>query len=77
MLQAKKEIYDVKQQRLNLAQDEYDHLNNALNTLNISRTSCEYLIFHYSNIRIDYDKNLVLNRIDNRQHGLRGTSGDT
>ena len=41
LLQAKKEIYDVKQQRLNIAQDEYDHLNNALATLNISRNSCE------------------------------------
>lgn len=42
VLQAKKEIYDVKQQRLCLAQDEYNHLNNALTTLGASRTSCEY-----------------------------------
>lgn len=42
LLQAKKEIYDIKQQRLHLAQDEYNHLNNALATLNTSRTSCEY-----------------------------------
>lgn len=48
VLQAKKEIYDVKQQRLCLAQDEYNHLNNALTTLGASRTSCEYiLIFIY------------------------------
>lgn len=40
--QAKKEIYDIKQQRLYLAQDEYNHLNNALSTLNTSRTSREY-----------------------------------
>jgi len=42
-LQAKKEIYDIKQQRLCLAQDEYNHLNNALSTLNTSRSSREYL----------------------------------
>lgn len=42
LLQAKKEIYDVKQQRLCLAQDEYDHLNNALSTLGASRTSRKY-----------------------------------
>lgn len=45
LLQAKKEIYDIKQQRLHLAQDEYNHLNNALATLNTSRTSCKYHIF--------------------------------
>lgn len=44
VLQAKKEIYDIKQQRLCLAQDEYNHLNNALTTLGASRTSCEYTI---------------------------------
>lgn len=48
-LQAKKEIYDVKQQRLYLAQDEYNHLNNVLSTLNTSRTSCEYCHEKYSN----------------------------
>lgn len=42
VLQAKKEIYDVKQQRLCLAQDEYNHLNNVLTTLGASRTSCKY-----------------------------------
>ncbi|KAG6440283.1 hypothetical protein O3G_MSEX001206 [Manduca sexta] len=36
---AKKERYDVKKQRLCLAQDEYKHLNNALSTLAASRTS--------------------------------------
>jgi len=44
LLQAKKEIYDVKQQRLYLAQDEYNHLHNALTTLNTSRTSCKYIV---------------------------------
>ncbi|XP_063832179.1 protein kibra [Ostrinia nubilalis] len=38
-LEAKKEMYDVKKQRLCLAQDEYKHLNNALSTLATSRTS--------------------------------------
>ncbi|XP_060806229.1 protein kibra isoform X2 [Amyelois transitella] len=32
-------MYDVKKQRLCLAQDEYKHLNNALSTLGASRTS--------------------------------------
>ncbi|XP_023950176.2 protein kibra isoform X1 [Bicyclus anynana] len=36
---AKREMYDVKKQRLCLAQDEYKHLNNALSTLAASRTS--------------------------------------
>ncbi|CAG9571911.1 unnamed protein product [Danaus chrysippus] len=36
---AKREMYDVKKQRLCLAQDEYKHLNNALSTLGASRTS--------------------------------------
>lgn len=39
-LEAKQEIYDVKQQRLQLAQDEYNHLQ-ALAT---SRTSCKYYL---------------------------------
>ncbi|CAK1589007.1 unnamed protein product [Parnassius mnemosyne] len=38
-LDAKREMYDVKKQRLCLAQDEYKHLNNALSTLAASRTS--------------------------------------
>lgn len=36
-LEAKKEIYDLKQQRLVLAQEEYNHLN----ALAASRTSCK------------------------------------
>lgn len=36
-LEAKREIYDIKQQRLILAQDEYNHLN----ALAASRTSCK------------------------------------
>lgn len=43
IVQAKKEMYDVKKQRLCLAQDEYKHLNNALSTLAASRTSCKYI----------------------------------
>jgi protein KIBRA len=42
-LRAKQELIDVKQQRLSLAQDEYNHLNNALANLSVSTTSCEYL----------------------------------
>ncbi|XP_050682758.1 protein kibra isoform X2 [Leptidea sinapis] len=38
-LEAKREMYDVKKQRLCLAQDEYKHLTNALSTLAASRTS--------------------------------------
>lgn len=40
VLVAKKEIFDVKHQRLLLAQDEY----NLLNALAASRTSCEFLL---------------------------------
>lgn len=40
-LEAKREIYDIKQQRLLLAQDEYNHLN----ALAASRTSCKYRFF--------------------------------
>lgn len=39
VLVAKREIYDVKQQRLQLAQDEY----NLLNALAASRSSRKYL----------------------------------
>ncbi|XP_060869619.1 protein kibra isoform X2 [Metopolophium dirhodum] len=53
---AKKEIYDIKQQRLYLAQDEYNHLNNALSTLNTSRTS---LCSSTSNISTKYDPDLL------------------
>jgi hypothetical protein len=38
-LQAKQEIFEVKQHRLALAQDEYRHLNSALNQLSASHTS--------------------------------------
>lgn len=37
-LENKREMYDVKQQRLNLAQEEYNHLNK----LAASRSSCKY-----------------------------------
>lgn len=40
VLVAKKEIFDVKHQRLLLAQDEY----NLLNALAASRTSCTFLL---------------------------------
>lgn len=43
LFQAKKDIYHVKSQRLILAQDEYNHLNNALAALTTSRTSCKWL----------------------------------
>ncbi|KAL5242264.1 hypothetical protein ACI65C_009674 [Semiaphis heraclei] len=56
VLEAKKEIYDIKQQRLCLAQDEYNHLNNALSTLNTSRTS---LCSSTSNISTKYDPDLL------------------
>jgi protein KIBRA len=41
-LEAKREIFDIKQQRLLLAQDEYNHLN----ALAASRTSCKYFIYY-------------------------------
>ncbi|KAK9497147.1 hypothetical protein O3M35_004519 [Rhynocoris fuscipes] len=53
VLEAKKEIYDIKQQRLYLAQDEYNHLSNALNT---SRTS---LCSTSSNASTKYDPDLL------------------
>jgi hypothetical protein len=40
--QAKKEIYTVKEQRLMLAQDEYQHLNETLGGWKSSRTSRKY-----------------------------------
>ncbi|XP_014232669.1 protein kibra isoform X1 [Trichogramma pretiosum] len=55
-LEAKKEIYDVKQQRLCLAQDEYNHLNNALCTLGASRTS---LCSSTSSLSTKYDPDLL------------------
>ncbi|PSN40195.1 hypothetical protein C0J52_12889 [Blattella germanica] len=53
---AKKEIYDVKQQRLYLAQDEYNHLQTALTTLNTSRTS---LCSSSSSVSTKYDPDLL------------------
>ncbi|XP_036141940.1 protein kibra [Monomorium pharaonis] len=55
-LEAKKEIYDVKHQRLCLAQDEYNHLNNALTTLGASRTS---LCSSSSSLSTKYDPDLL------------------
>ncbi|XP_011503552.1 PREDICTED: protein kibra [Ceratosolen solmsi marchali] len=55
-LEAKKEIYDVKQQRLCLAQDEYNHLNNALSTLGTSRSS---LCSSSSSLSTKYDPDLL------------------
>nr|CAD7454004.1 unnamed protein product [Timema tahoe] len=56
VLEAKKEIYDVKQQRLCLAQEEYNHLHNALATLNTSRTS---LCSSSSSVSTKYDPDLL------------------
>lgn len=55
-LEAKKEIYDIKQQRLCLAQDEYNHLNNALTTLGASRQS---LYSSSSSLITKYDPDLL------------------
>ncbi|KAG8272243.1 hypothetical protein J6590_044902 [Homalodisca vitripennis] len=57
---AKKEIYDVKQQRLYLAQDEYNHLNNVLSTLNTSRTS---LCSSSSSVSTKFDPDLLKNDV--------------
>ena len=40
-LKAKQELIDVKHQRLHIAQDEYQQLNNTLSTLSASNTSCK------------------------------------
>ncbi|XP_031341164.1 protein kibra isoform X2 [Photinus pyralis] len=53
---AKKDIYNVKSQRLILAQDEYNHLNNALAALNTSRTS---LCSSTSSVSTKYDPDLL------------------
>ncbi|ENN79370.1 hypothetical protein YQE_04196, partial [Dendroctonus ponderosae] len=53
---AKKDIYQVKSQRLMLAQDEYNHLNNELATLVTSRTS---LCSTTSIISTKYDPDLL------------------
>ncbi|KAF4531755.1 hypothetical protein B566_EDAN014495, partial [Ephemera danica] len=55
-LEAKKEIFQVKSQRLCIAQDEYLHLNNALSTLTTSRTS---LCSSSSSISTKYDPDLL------------------
>ena len=39
--QAKKELVTVKQARLSLAQDEWNHLNSTLSHLSNSTTSCK------------------------------------
>lgn len=39
--QAKREIFSVKEQRLQLAKDEYEHLNDTLSGWKSSRTSCK------------------------------------
>lgn len=41
ILQAKREIFSVKEQRLQLAKDEYEHLNDTLSGWKSSRTSCK------------------------------------
>ncbi|XP_017772519.1 PREDICTED: protein kibra isoform X1 [Nicrophorus vespilloides] len=56
VLEAKKDIYNIKSQRLILAQDEYDHLNNALITLTTSRTS---LCSSSSSVSTKYDPDLL------------------
>ncbi|KAF5305657.1 hypothetical protein FQR65_LT18678 [Abscondita terminalis] len=56
LLEAKKDIYNVKSQRLILAQDEYNHLNNALAALNTSRTS---LCSSSSSVSTKYDPDLL------------------
>ncbi|XP_050297590.1 protein kibra isoform X2 [Anthonomus grandis grandis] len=56
VLEDKKAIYQVKSQRLMLAQDEYNHLNNELATLTTSRTS---LCSTTSTISTKYDPDLL------------------
>ncbi|CAH1973861.1 unnamed protein product [Acanthoscelides obtectus] len=56
VLEAKKDIYYVKSQRLRLAEDEYLHLNNALTTLTTSRTS---LCSSSSSVSTKYDPDLL------------------
>ncbi|GJQ65403.1 hypothetical protein Trydic_g7513 [Trypoxylus dichotomus] len=56
VLEAKKDIYNIKSQRLLLAQDEYNHLNNALATLTTSRTS---LCSSTSSVSTKYDPDLL------------------
>lgn len=56
VLEAKKDIYQVKSQRLLLAQNEYNHLNNALTNLTTSRTS---LCSSSSSVSTKYDPDLL------------------
>ena len=39
----KKELVNIKQARLTLAQDEFQHLNTTMSALSNSTTSCKYL----------------------------------
>ena len=41
-LTAKKELVNIKQARLTLAQDEFHHLNTTMSALSNSTTSCKY-----------------------------------
>lgn len=49
-LNAKKEIYQIKQQRFELAQEEYQHLHKMCEDDNRSYASCEFvlLLIHFS-----------------------------
>ena len=40
-LRAKQELVEIKQQRLHLAQDEYQHLSSTLSNLSASTNSCK------------------------------------
>ena len=46
MSQAKKEILSVKQERLAIAQEEVDHLNDTIANWKSSHVSCEWIILH-------------------------------
>lgn len=50
-LENKREMYDIKQQRLLIAQEEY----NNLNKLAASRSSCKYEIFFLTKIDCQTD----------------------
>lgn len=54
-LQAKKELGEVKEQRLNLAQDEFNHLNNTLANLSCSTTSLNSTCSTASSTKYDPD----------------------
>ena len=40
----KQELVTIKQQRLSLAKDEFQHLNTTLTALSNSTTSCKYTL---------------------------------